>query len=232
MTTDPRNSPRPGRPVADPGRDARALLLSAASQLIAEQGVAATTFVNIAKRAGFTPAMMHYYFRDRDELLDALVAERILPFFKYVWEPVQPGDDAAELVRGIIRRLVDAVEREPWVPNTWMREVLNESGLLRQRVLRHIPVEKVRIVGEEIRAGQHKGSLNPDLHPLLSVFSAIGLVMFHLATAKIWSELYRRPALSAEEMRRHITALMLDGLNHAPRSPRTTKPSKASRRNP
>lgn len=225
-----RRSEGPGRPVSDPDRDARALLLSAAAGLFAEHGVAATTFANIATRAGFTPAMMHYYFRDRDELLDALVAERILPFIHHVWEPVQAGDDPAESLREVIRRLVDVTRREPWIPNTWMREILNESGLLRQRVFRHLPLEKIQTVGEAIAAGQQKGDLNPDLHPLLSVFSALGLVMLHMTTAQVWAELLHRPPASADEIRRHITALVLDGLKHPPRPARKTKRATASRR--
>ena len=67
----------PGRPAASQGRNARDLLLTAAAELFSEQGVAATTFAMIAKRAGLTPAMLHYYFKDRDELLDIVVEERI-----------------------------------------------------------------------------------------------------------------------------------------------------------
>ena len=42
-------------------------------KLFARQGVAATTFAAIAKRAGLTPAMMHYYFKAREHLLDCVV---------------------------------------------------------------------------------------------------------------------------------------------------------------
>jgi AcrR family transcriptional regulator len=167
-----RQSEKPGRPVADPDRDARELLLTAATKLFAEHGVAATSFAAIAKRAGMTPAMVHYYFADRGELLDAVVEERLCPFIAYVWDPVKPGSDPVELIRGIVERLLAGIERAPWVPSAWMREILNEGGLLRGRVLRRIPVEKVQIVGVAIRAGQAAGTLNPDLDPLLAVFSA------------------------------------------------------------
>ena len=59
----------PGRPTASRERNARDLLLTAAAELFSQQGVAATTFAMIAQRAGLTPAMLHYYFKDREELL-------------------------------------------------------------------------------------------------------------------------------------------------------------------
>ena len=74
------NSGHPGRPAASLDRDARELLLTAATELFAEQGVAATDLRTIAKRAGLTPAMLHYYFKDREQLLDVVVEERLCPF--------------------------------------------------------------------------------------------------------------------------------------------------------
>jgi AcrR family transcriptional regulator len=84
----------PGRPPAGAGRVARELLLNSATELFATDGVAATTFAMIAKRAGFTPAMVHYYFKDRNQLCDAVVDERLLRIVSQVWDPVQPDADA------------------------------------------------------------------------------------------------------------------------------------------
>jgi TetR/AcrR family transcriptional regulator len=227
-----RHSERPGRPLFSAARDARAQLLAAATALFAEHGIAATSFSTIAKRAGLTPAMMHYYFKDRDELLDAVVLERLVPFIACVWAPVEPGNDPIQMVGGVVQRLLNGIEKAPWIPNTWMREILNESGLLRTRVLRHLPVDKVRLVGEAIRTGQTNNALNRQLDPLLYVFSAIGLVMLHMATLRLWSEIFHRPRLGVDDMQRHITALLMDGLRHpSPAAVSQERTKRASRSN-
>ncbi|HVP53557.1 MAG TPA: TetR/AcrR family transcriptional regulator [Candidatus Eisenbacteria bacterium] len=212
-----RTSERPGRPAFDPQRDVRAQLLNAATHLFAEHGVAATTIAHIAKSAGFTPAMVHYYFKDRDQLTDAVIEERLVPFISYVWDPVRPGDGPATMLGGVVQRLISGIEGAPWIPSTWMREILNEGGLLRTKALRRIPLDKVRMVGEAIRAGQATHSANSDVDPLLTVFSALGLVMLHMATAPVFAEIFHRPPLATEALRRHITGLLLDGLCHHPR---------------
>jgi TetR/AcrR family transcriptional regulator len=211
LTTD-----RPGRPVSTLDRDARELLITAATELIAANGVAATSFSTIAKRAGLTPAMVHYYFRDRDQLLDALVDERLFPFISQVWKPVELGEEPAEMIRGVVSRLLRGIERAPWIPAIWMREILNEGGLLRAKVMRRLPFDKVRVVAEAIGHGQAAQSINPELNPLLIVFSAIGLVMLHMATARVWADIFHRRPLSRNALRRHITGLLLDGLRHPP----------------
>src|SRR5271169_5997547 len=119
MTARPRkrSSDRPGRPLADPDRDTRARLLDAATEFFSELGVAATSFTDIARRAGLTPAMVHYYFDDREQLIDAVVDERLVPLIAYVWDNVQPGDDAAEVIRGVVERLMERIEKEKPPPS-------------------------------------------------------------------------------------------------------------------
>ena len=203
----------PGRPVAGTDGETRELLLTAAAELFAGQGVAATSFAAIAKRAGLTPAMMHYYFRDRDHLLDCLVEERLAGLVASVWDPVPPRAAPAAAIGGIVERMLMGIERMPWVPSTWMREVLNEGGLLRGRVLRHLPLEKARAVSEAIARGQGRGILNPEIDPVMIVFSAIGLVMMHSATARFYAQIFQRKAPDRESLRRHITGLLLHGLD-------------------
>src|SRR5919197_801828 len=102
-----RHARRPGRPASHRRPAAREQLLSASVELFAEQGVAATTFAMIANRAGVTPAMLHYYYEDREQLLDAVVHERMAPVIKQVWNPVSTNASPTELVCGVVERLLD-----------------------------------------------------------------------------------------------------------------------------
>lgn len=219
--------PRPGRPIARIEGETRDLLLAAAAQSFGERGVAASTFALIAQRAGLTPAMLHYYFTDRDALIDAVVDERVGPLIASVWNPVQAGDSAATILRGIVERLLSGIERNPWIPSVWMREVLNKGGLLRGRVLRHLPFEKVQLVGEAMAQGQKVGSVHADLDPILIVFSTLGLVMLHSATAPLFAEIFHRDEPDRETLVRHITGLLLHGLERPEVSCRTTAIEKA-----
>jgi TetR/AcrR family transcriptional regulator len=218
---------KPGRPAANLERDARDLLLAAATELFAEHGVAATTFAMIAKRAELTPAMLHYYFTNRDRLL-VVVEERLAPLIASVWTPVEAGVSPKELILGIVERLLAGIERMPWVPSTWMKEVLNEGGLLRTRMMRHLPFEKVKILGEAVARGQASKAVNPNLDSGLIGFSIVGVVMLHLATVRFSADVFARKATAAEVMSRHITGLLLDGLRPpSPARPRKTRSTRS-----
>ena len=225
-----RRSEGPGRPIARADRDTRALLIRAATELFAKQGVAATTLTTIARRAGLTPAMVHYHFKDRDQLIDAVVDERLAPLIATVWDPVTADQSPAEILSGVVERLMTQVGQAPWVPSTWMREVLNEEGLLRSRILRRVPFEKVRLAGMAIALGQRRGEVNADLDPLLAVFSTLGLVMVHMATAKVWAEAFQHPPLERITIQRHITGLLLHGISRPPDRHRKARSRSSTRR--
>jgi hypothetical protein len=104
-----------------------------------------------------------------------------------------------------------------------MREVLNEGGLLRSRVLRKLPFDKVRILSRAIALAQARGAIQADLDPVLIVFSMLGLVMLHHATASFFAEIFHRKEPSPQAIGRHITALLLDGLKPSRKSPRKRK---------
>lgn len=206
----PRRSP--GRPPRGGDLAARERLIDAATGLFGERGVAASTFALIASRGGLTPAMMHYYFRDRDRLLDAVAAERLIPLITSVWDPVEPGMAPDEIIRGIVNRMLEGIVGMPWVPSTWMREVLNEGGLLRSRIVRSLPFDKVRLLTEAVARGQAGRTVNQNLDPVLIVFSTLGLVMMHMATVRFFAGVFHRDPPDTETICRHVTALLLNGL--------------------
>jgi AcrR family transcriptional regulator len=54
----------------------RGLLLTAAEQLMREEGYAAVTSRRVAAKAGLKPQLVHYYFRTMDDLFLALIKDR------------------------------------------------------------------------------------------------------------------------------------------------------------
>lgn len=206
-----------GRPRQGRGVDARELLLDAAMRLFAEQGAAATTIAQIAARAGVTPAMVHYYFSDRDRLLDAVAGERLLPTLTSVWAPVAETNEVLPMLRGLVRRILKATELMPWLPSLWLREILSEGGLLRSRILKVMPFEYVRHLITAVAAAQRRGAINRELDPRLVLMSVLGTTLLPLATMRIWHEIPVMQGVGREELARHAEALLVGAFSAPPR---------------
>jgi AcrR family transcriptional regulator len=210
-----------GRPVADDGRDAREALLDAAVALFAERGVAATTAGEIAARAGVTPAMIHYYFRGREKLIDAVVDERLAQFIGFVFAAApdaKAGVGAA--VAALAARIFEAAKRMPWMPPIWIREIAAEGGQLRDRVIRHLPAAGIAAFAEKVVAAQRERLVAPGIEPRLVFVSLLGLTMFPLATQPVWRRLPGAEALTLDDLQRHAVALLSAALAPSPSRPR------------
>ncbi|MEU6130115.1 TetR/AcrR family transcriptional regulator [Saccharopolyspora sp. NPDC047091] len=129
----------PGRAPAVPARER---ILSAAGELFAESGFAATPTSRIAARADVPKGLIHYYFRRKPDLLVALVdrlpAERV-----DLARIVVPGDVAATL-RGLVAELDRGFESALPLHHLLWREADTHSAV--RRALR----ERFRAVVEQV----------------------------------------------------------------------------------
>ncbi|AIO36654.1 bacterial regulatory s, tetR family protein [Burkholderia cenocepacia] len=215
------SKPRGRRPSVD-DFDLRDHMLDVAIALFAERGIAATTVAQIASAAGVTSAMVHYYFTNREQLLDAIVEERLAEAIAFVWRPTdrRVDDDPFALVAELVDRFFDVTHRMPWLPSIWLREIVHEGGMLRERMLRRIPLDHVGRFAERVRVAQQAGTLNPALEPAFLFHSIIALVMLPLATAKLWQSARGLPPIDREVLHRHVRALLDTGMQPPAARPR------------
>jgi TetR/AcrR family transcriptional regulator len=205
---------RPGRPSGGAsGTERRNRLLDTALTLFARQGIANTTLAAIAGEAGVTPAMVHYYFKTRDQLLDVLIEERFLPVRTAVEGVLEANaNDPVTAIVQLVRRLMDIAASHPWFAPLWIREIVNEDGVLKQRIRRRFGDEHQQSMIRCIARWQAEGRLNPDIEPALIFMSLFGMTILPLLAARNWRDDPLRSRLGAEDIARHAMALLTHGV--------------------
>lgn len=208
-----------GKPARAPGRPAaaspelRPRLLDAAIACFARAGIAATSLRSIATEAGVTPALLHYYFGDKAQLVQASIDERLLPALAPMRAHVeQARGDPATLVAGYVRGVAAMVAQNPWVPSLWVREVLCEGGALREVLFSRLIPQLPQMLAQRFATAQAAGELNPGLDPRLLVVSLVGLTLFPAAGAPIWRRLFAADDLDADALIAHTLALLDRGV--------------------
>lgn len=204
---------KPGRPPAG-AADQRDRLLDAALASFADKGIAATSLRALARAAGLTAAMLNYYFGSRERLVEAVVEERLLPAIAEQKERLGPLLDghSCTLARGFVAGLHATVERHPWLPALWVREVLTEGGQLRHVFLERIGPVLPKPLVERFAAGQARGEIDPSLDPRLLFVSLIGLTMLPFAAAPLWRQVFDAQDVGSEQMLAHTLALLDGGI--------------------
>lgn len=209
----------PGRPLAADNPDLRARLLDAAIACYVRHGIAATSLRAIASEAGVNPALLHYYFGDKQQLQEAVSSERLVPVFLSLRDSLMgegwngEGRDVFDLIGGFVAGIGRIVAEHPWLPSLWVREVLCEGGALRESVLfQQIGPVLPQMMARRFAQAQADGRINPDLDPRLLMVSLIGLTLFPAASAPIWRFMFDADDLDQDAQRRHALALLDRGL--------------------
>lgn len=170
---------RPGRPRGSkPDADKREQLIDIALQLFSQQGVARTSLNAIAREAGVTPAMLHYYFNSREQLLDVMIEERFLPlraeiggvFGDYPDEPVKALTE-------MVKKLATLAAQYEWFAPLWMQEVIGEMPVLRQHLHARFGDEKYQATLAMVKRWQEEGKVNPHLSAELLFTTLLSLVL-------------------------------------------------------
>lgn len=205
---------RPGRPAQREGQEnQRERLLDIGQTLLAGQGAPYVTMAAITKAAGITPSAAHYYFKTREQLLDALLEERIMPvrsYFEGVFEATP--DDPVATMSNFVQRLVALNTKHPWFGPFWIREMISEDPALAERVKLRFGERKNSVVIGTLQRWQKEGRINPDLEPLLIFTSVIGLTLLPLAMRPKLEPDTFHSKVNEEQIIRHATALLTGGL--------------------
>lgn len=187
----------------------RGKALDAALKLFAAHGIGATSLRDIARAAGVTPALLHYYFSSKPGLVEAVIAERLMPVIVQLRDALQASQgDSAALIAGFTRAAFALLDRHPWFPQLWVREVLCEGGALRDMLVKRVAPLIPQQLARRFADAQGRGELNADLDPRLLVVSLVGLTLFTAASAPIWRAVFRADDVGTEKLRVHTMALL------------------------
>lgn len=207
----------PGRPRLA-GTDQQARIIDAALGCYVRQGIGATSIRDVAAEAGVTPALVHYYFGDARQLLEQVVAHRLMPVFHVIRDAVLTGGGSGPgaMVIALVDAVFAAVRAHPWWPALWVREVVSEGGALRDLLVTRVAPELAQAIARRFALAQAEGKLNRGLDPRLVLVSLLGLTLFPAAGAPIWRRIFDAGDLDMEAVRAHALALLDRGLEAKP----------------
>ena len=118
-----------GRPANIKSGELQQRLLDTAELLFAEQGYAATSIRQIAEDSDVNPALVHYYFGSKNDLLVAVMDRALLPLAKAISEMKLAGSVSIEDFADL---LFNMGEKHPSMPKLLTREVMLSSGETRE----------------------------------------------------------------------------------------------------
>ncbi|MDR2682533.1 MAG: TetR/AcrR family transcriptional regulator [Dysgonamonadaceae bacterium] len=163
-------------------------ILLAAEKLFIEKGYTGTRTTEIAEAAGVNHAMLHYYFRTKENLFDRIFNRKtaqMMDSFLQVFDNDLPFFEQLKLG---IEKHFDFIVQDPALPFFVLRELIQNEE--RKNVVRGkfvpIALQIMKRLAVSMREEMAKGTIRP-VHPQdlllnivsLNVFSFVSLQLFY-----------------------------------------------------
>jgi AcrR family transcriptional regulator len=115
-------------------------ILLAAERLFLEKGFAMTSTTEIAKEAGCNQALIHYYFRTKEKLFEAIFEDKLKIFFS---DFVQISESASTFEDGLRRTIeahFDMIRSHPRLPFLIVNELSTNPARIDSLKARFLPI--------------------------------------------------------------------------------------------
>lgn len=102
-------------------------IILAAKQVFIEKGYAETNMSDIAVKAGINRSGLHYYFRTKEKMFDAVFAGIVMSFIPKIHDIVLQDDSIGNRVSKIVDVYFDLFRREPRLPMFISKEIQRDA---------------------------------------------------------------------------------------------------------
>ena len=169
-----------GRRKKEPRSVHRENIVSAASTLFMERGIAATSMDDIAKAAGYSKATLYVYFENKEEIVGILALNSMKKLYDYISSALIQHETTKARYDFICRGLVQYQEEFPF----YFKMVLDKINIDFEGK-EYLPEERETYqIGEEINekiknfllSGMEKGDLRNDLDIMPAIFNFWGML--------------------------------------------------------
>jgi AcrR family transcriptional regulator len=154
-------------------------IIEAAKEVFVEKGLQGARMQEIADRAGINKALLHYYFRSKDKLFDAIFENIMSQMFAVVAENIRADMSLPELLGVFVKFYNDFFQKNPFYPQFIFHEIWQNPDRLSEimKSQQIAPAEIVEKIQQKVPA-INNSSLTAE-HMIANV---LGMTLFpHIA---------------------------------------------------
>ena len=157
-------------------------IVTAAEELFLERGYAKTSTVEIAKRAGCNQALVHYYFRTKENLFQEIFSKKILAFLRGVVSLDQQDLPFEQSIALLVESHFDLLHANPRLAFLVVSEMTTNPDRLSslKRNLQAIaPFESIAHLEKKLKVEIAKGRVrNMKLFDIVMTAASMNVMLF------------------------------------------------------
>ncbi len=107
-------------------------ILAAAKKVFQEKGMAGARMQDIADEAGINKALLHYYFKNKEQLFFRIFSEALNQFFPKIIENIQSEKPLFEKISTFCSAYIEMMLKNPYLPLFIVNEINNHPDRMRE----------------------------------------------------------------------------------------------------
>jgi TetR/AcrR family fatty acid metabolism transcriptional regulator len=192
----------------------RERIIEAATEVFARRGVHGTRVADIAERAGIAYGLVYHHFRNKEEILSAIFAERWAQYVAYLEELAHTPAPFRERMRRLIHFWVEAYRQDNDLMTVMINEITRSYEFLESHDITAVlvafdPIERI------IAEGRDNGEVRADLDARLATYVVFGVAEMVL-TGYVMGTLPRTDAQAYSRDEEQLLSLLIDGMSAPP----------------
>ena len=205
------------RPVARPTRRGvatRERIIEAATEVFARRGVHGTRVADIAERAGVAYGLVYHHFRNKEEILSAIFAERWAQYVAYLEDVAGMPLSFRERMGKLVHFWVETYRVETDLMTVMINEITRSYEFLESHDITAVlvafdPIERI------IAEGRESGQVRATVYARLATYAVLGVAEMVL-TGYVIGSLPRSDQAAYARDEAQLLSLLLDGLSAPP----------------
>jgi len=162
-------------------------IYEAARRIFILKGMDGARMQEIADEAGINKALLHYYFRSKENLFKAVFKDTFTKFFKKIGSIILSDAPIKEKLAVFVDNYVDLIEANPYVPQFIINEINRDPQVLKTLMFESgIEPQHILILFTKERETNNSSKLDPR-HIVVSI---IGMLVFPFVARPLLQMVY------------------------------------------
>lgn len=127
-------------------------IIVAARNVFQRRGFDGARMQEIADEAGINKAMLHYYYRSKDKLFEAVFHEALMKIFPIIFILMESEADLEDKIERFVTTYIDHIKANPHLPGFVIHEITTNPGRLTQFLMAQ-QIQKPKKFISQVKAG-------------------------------------------------------------------------------
>ncbi|HUM46051.1 MAG TPA: TetR/AcrR family transcriptional regulator [Chitinophagales bacterium] len=155
-------------------------ILAAARKVFQSKGMHGARMQDIADTAGINKALLHYYFRSKDQLFEAVFKEALQQLFPKIELLANSAIPLPKKIEQFVHGYMDVLMEHPFLPGFVLHEINQDPDKFERLFIPKGAVTKNKKFLQQIAEEVKKGAINP-IDPRQLMVNMLSLCIFPFA---------------------------------------------------